>query len=150
MSNDNEITTLVEKIKTDFGKLDILVNNAGIHIPGSIEDLSIQDWDRVTGVNIRGIFVLSKNCIELLKKSDRGRIIHIASVHAFGGGNGPAYASSKAGIINLTKDMSLSLGQYGSPSSFSSIPEPSIFSSSISLFKVYLFSFIYNGVFDGP
>ena len=51
--------------------------------------------------------------IELLKTSDRGRIIHIASVHAFGGGNGPAYASSKAGIINLTKDMSLSLGQYG-------------------------------------
>ena len=113
VSNDNEITTLVEKIKTDFGKLDILVNNAGIHIPGSIEDLSVQDWDKVTGVNIRGVFFLSKNCIELLKKSDRGRIIHIASVHAFGGGNGPAYASSKAGIINLTKDMSLSLGQYG-------------------------------------
>ena len=112
VSNDNEIINLVEKIKTDFEKLDILVNNAGIHIPGSIEDLSIQDWDIVTGVNIRGVFLLSKNCIELLKTSDRGRIIHIASVHAFGGGNGPAYASSKAGIINLTKDMSISLGQY--------------------------------------
>ena len=64
VSNDNEIINLVEKIKTDFEKLDILVNNAGIHIPGSIEDLSIQDWDIVTGVNIRGVFLLSKNQIE--------------------------------------------------------------------------------------
>jgi len=113
VGDESQLQNLVDSTIDKYGRVDILVNNAGIHIPGSIEDLSVQDWDKVTGVNIRGVFFLSKNCIELLKKSDRGRIIHIASVHAFGGGNGPAYASSKAGIINLTKDMSLSLGQYG-------------------------------------
>ena len=113
ISSEQDITRLTEKIRSNYGKLDILVNNAGIHIPGSIEELSIEDWDKVIGLNLRGVFYLSKNCIGLLKESGRGRIIHIASIHALGGGAGPAYAPAKAGILNLTKDMSIALGKYG-------------------------------------
>ena len=112
-SDEASIDALSKKIESIYGRLDVLVNNAGRHIPGSIEELTVGQWDDVVALNLRGVFLVSKKCLKLLKKSDRGRIINIASVHAFGGSAGPAYAPAKSGVVNLTKDMSLSLGKYG-------------------------------------
>ena len=111
-SNEKSIDILISHIKNKYGKLDIIVNNAGMHIPGSIEEISVQEWDKVVNLNYRGIFILSKKCLSMLKKSDSGRIINIASIHAFHGGISPAYAPSKSAVVNLTKDIAITLGKY--------------------------------------
>ena len=110
MGNEDAVYALIERGAEHFGGLDILVNNAGIHIPANSQELSIADWDKVLGVNLRGVFIASKLAIPHLKKSSAGRIVNIASVHAFHGGAGPVYAPAKAGVVNLTKDQAVELG----------------------------------------
>jgi NAD(P)-dependent dehydrogenase (short-subunit alcohol dehydrogenase family) len=112
MLDEQAVKHLIDRAVEHFGGLDILVNNAGIHVPGGILALSIEDYDRVIGVNLRGLFVATKFAMPHLKKNT-GRVIHIASVQAFGGGGGPAYASAKAGIINFTRDTALELAPFG-------------------------------------
>jgi len=107
------VAALIEQTVARFGGLDILVNNAGIHIPGGIQDLSLEDWDRVVGLNLRGAFVATKLAIPHLRRSPYGRIIHIASIHAVGGGAGPAYAPAKAALVNLARDTAVELGPLG-------------------------------------
>ena len=111
-SKDNDLENLINLIGSKYGKIDILINNAGIHIPGSIEEQTIEEWDTVMSVNLRSIYALTKLSLDLLKKPDYGRIINIASVNAFRGGLGPAYAPSKSGVLNLTKDLAITLGKY--------------------------------------
>ena len=113
MGDESQVDALIQGTVEHFGGLDILVNNAGIHIPGNSQELTIADWDKVIGVNLRGIFVATKLAIPHLKKSQHGRIIQIASVHAYRGGGGPAYAPAKAGLVNLVRDTALEVGQYG-------------------------------------
>ena len=67
----------------------------------------------VVGVNLRGVFVATKLAIPHLKQSKFGRIIQIASVHAYGGGAGPAYAPAKAAVVNMVRDTALEIGQFG-------------------------------------
>ncbi len=113
VADESQVTELIQQTVEHFGGVDILVNNAGIHIPGGAQDITIADWDKVVGVNLRGVFVATKLIIPYMKKSKFGRIIHIASVHAYGGGAGPAYAPAKAGIVNLVRDTALELGRFG-------------------------------------
>ena len=113
ISDESQITQMVQQTVDQFGGVDILVNNAGIHIPGSSQDISIADWDKVVGVNLRGVFMTTKLTIPYLKKSDFGRIIQIASIHAYGGGAGPAYAAAKAAVVNIVKDTALEVGKFG-------------------------------------
>jgi len=112
-ASEADMANLIDETVTAYGGLDILVSNAGIHIPGSSQDLLVSDWDRVMGINLRGIFLGTKFAIPHLVKSDKGRIINIASVHAFHGGAGPAYAPAKAAIVNLTKDTACEVGKQG-------------------------------------
>ncbi|MCY4401898.1 MAG: glucose 1-dehydrogenase [Candidatus Poribacteria bacterium] len=111
VSDENQVEQMIHRTVENFGGLDILVNNAGIHIPGSSQDITISEWDKVVSVNLRGVFITTKLAIPHLKKSDFGRIIQIASVHAFGGGAGPAYASAKAAVVNMVKDTALEVGK---------------------------------------
>ena len=113
VSDESQVTQMVSQTVEHFGGLDILVNNAGIHIPGGSQDIEIDDWDKVVGVNLRGVFLTTKLAIPHLKKSEFGRIIQIASIHAYGGGAGPAYASAKAAVVNMVKDTALEVGKYG-------------------------------------
>ncbi len=113
VSDELQVEQMIQRTVEHFGGLDILVNNAGIHIPGSSQEISIADWDKVVGVNLRGIFLATKLSIPHLIKSKFGRIIQIASIHAFGGGAGPAYASAKAAVVNMVKDTALEVGNDG-------------------------------------
>ena len=113
MANSDAVKQLILDCVAHFGRLDILVNNAGIHIPGDSQSLDIGDWDLVMGVNLRGPFVSTKWAVPHLKKSTAGRIIHIASVHAFAGGGGPVYPLAKAGLVNLTRDSAVELAPFG-------------------------------------
>ena len=113
VSDASQIADLIQQTVEHFGGLDVLVNNAGIHIPGGAQEISIADWDKVVSVNLRGIFVATKLALPHLKQSKFGRIIQIASVHAYGGGAGPAYAPAKAAVVNMVRDTALEIGQFG-------------------------------------
>lgn len=113
VSDESHVAQMIQQTVEHFGGIDILVNNAGIHIPGGSQDISIADWDKVVGVNLRGVFLTTKLAIPHLKKSQFGRIIQIASVHAYGGGAGPAYASAKAAVVNMVRDTALEVGENG-------------------------------------
>ena len=113
VADETQIANAIQQTVEHFGGLDILINNAGIHIPGGSQEISIADWDSVVGVNLRGVFMSTKLAIPHLKQSKFGRIIQIASVHAYGGGAGPAYAPAKAAVVNMVRDTALEIGQYG-------------------------------------
>jgi len=113
MGDENAVRQLIEKAVERFGHLDILVNNAGIYIPGSSQELSVENWQRVIDVNLKGLFLSTKFALPHLKTSSAGRIVNIASVHAFGGGGGPAYAPAKAGVVNLTRDTAFEVASEG-------------------------------------
>ena len=113
VSSKIDIDKVVGQIVERFGSIDVLVNNAGIHIPGTIEDMDIEEWDRVLSVNLRAAYIGIKSALPHLRRSKAGRIIQIASIHAYGGGLGPAYPASKAGVTNLIKDTAVELGKYG-------------------------------------
>ena len=113
VSDELQVAQMIRRTVEHFGGLDILVNNAGIHIPGGSQDISIAEWDKVVGVNLRGVFITTKLAIPHLTKSKFGRIIQIASVHAYGGGAGPAYASAKAAVVNMVRDTALEVGKFG-------------------------------------
>lgn len=113
VADESQVERMIGQTVGQFGGLDILVNNAGIPGGGGIEQLTIEQWDRVVGINLRGVFVASKLAVPHLRKSRCGRIIQIASVHASRGGCGPAYASSKAAVANMVRDTAIELGPYG-------------------------------------
>ena len=89
VADEKAVKKLIARSVERFGGVDILVNNAGIIILGDSQELSVEDWDRVVGVNLRSIFLTTKFAALYLRKSAAGRIVNIASVHAFGGGGGP-------------------------------------------------------------
>lgn len=113
MGDETGVQRMIEQTIERFGGLDILVNNAGIHIPGDSQELSVKDWDKIIGINLRGIFLATKFSMVYLKQSNVGRIINISSIHAFSGGGGPGYAPAKAGVVNMTRDIALEVGQEG-------------------------------------
>jgi NAD(P)-dependent dehydrogenase (short-subunit alcohol dehydrogenase family) len=110
VSDEQQATDAVERTHRELGSLDVLVNNAGIEIDGSVATLTAAQWDRLIGVNLRGVFLMSKYAVEKMRGSG-GSIIHISSVHAFVSWPGcAAYDAAKAGLIGLTRAMSLDHG----------------------------------------
>lgn len=104
VSKSDEVTKIFEDISKNFGRIDILVNNAGVTKDGLIMRMKEEDWDTVININLKSVFLCSKEAIKVMAKQRYGRIINIASVVAFMGNPGQAnYSASKAGIIGLTK-----------------------------------------------
>jgi len=112
VSEHEEVRTLVDRAVDRFGRVDVLVNNAGIHIPGDSQELTVEEWDQVLGVNLDGAFYGVKYAVPHLVET-QGDIINISSINASEGGAGPPYASSKAAIANLTRDLAVELGHEG-------------------------------------
>jgi len=97
-----------------FDSADILVNNAGICIPGSIEDQSLESWNKVFAVNVTAPFRLTQAIVPMMKAKRWGRIINLGSIMSdFGGPSLCAYGSSKHAVAGLTKSMAVDLGGFG-------------------------------------
>ena len=96
-----------------YGRLDVVFNNAGLGgAIGSLEETSVEDWDRTQAVLLRGVFLGIKHAIPHLRAAGGGSIISTASVAGLRGGAGPhSYSAAKAGVINLTRSASLELGR---------------------------------------
>jgi len=108
VSKEEDAKRMVKETVSKFGKLDILVNNAGILIEKTLEELTVEEWDRIMAINVRGIFLVSKYAIPEIRKSGGGAIVNNASCNALVGDYGdPAYCASKGAVGLLTKAMGL-------------------------------------------
>lgn len=104
VSKSDEVAKVFDDVLKEFGRIDILVNNAGITKDGLVMRLKEEDWDAVININLKSVFLCSKEAIKVMMKQRYGRIVNIASVVAFMGNPGQAnYSASKAGIVGLTK-----------------------------------------------
>jgi NAD(P)-dependent dehydrogenase (short-subunit alcohol dehydrogenase family) len=109
VSQEEDCIRLVAEHRDHFGRLDLLVNSAGVGIAGRVEELSTKYWDLQLGVNLRGLFVITREALPLLKAA-RGLIINLASI----AGTLPtpslaAYGASKAAVISLTRSLNAEL-----------------------------------------
>ena len=108
-----ESQNLVEKIKTEFGRLDILVNNAGTNVYlGPLIDAEEWAWDVVMNVNLKGPFLLSQLAARMMREQGGGNIINIASAEGLRPGGLHIYGVSKAGLIMLTQVMAKEWGPH--------------------------------------
>jgi 3-oxoacyl-[acyl-carrier protein] reductase len=113
------VQSLVQETAGKFGRIDILLNNAAIYVTqhlwkGAVEELALEEWDRVLEVNLKGVFLCSKAVIPVMKKQKSGKIINIASGTFFSGsGNMPHYTTAKGGVVALTRVMARQLGEWG-------------------------------------
>lgn len=103
VSDEKSVEEALQKIIQEHGKLDVLVNNAGIDFTKSIDELSIEEWDKVIKVNLRGPFVMSKLAFPYLEKSGQGHIVNIVSTAAKRAwGEASAYHASKWGFLGFS------------------------------------------------
>ena len=114
VSDERSVEAMAKAALARFGRVDILVNNAGIFTESLIENLAIEDWDRVMNTNLRGVFLCTRALIgQMLERRD-GRIINIASqLGQIGGKSIGHYAASKAGVIGLTKSLAREVATRG-------------------------------------
>jgi 3-oxoacyl-[acyl-carrier protein] reductase len=104
VSSYGDVVALFQGVFLRFGKVDVLVNNAGITKDALFMRMSEDDWDRVMGVNLKGVFNCTHAVIRSMIKQRGGRIVNISSVVGQIGNIGQAnYAASKAGIMGFTK-----------------------------------------------
>jgi len=94
----------VRQIVEQHGTLDILVNNAGTDLTVPIEEMPVEEWDRILAVNLRAPFILSKLALAHMRKAGRGHIVNIASTAATRAwANAAAYHASKWGLLGFTR-----------------------------------------------
>jgi NAD(P)-dependent dehydrogenase (short-subunit alcohol dehydrogenase family) len=109
-----DVDALVAAVEEGLGPIDILVNNAGTNIRGLVDQLSEADWDSVIDTNLKGPFLCSRAIGPRMVKRGWGRIINLGSILGVVALPGRApYASSKAGVINLTRVLALEFAGSG-------------------------------------
>jgi len=114
VAEESNVERMVAKTVEEFGQIDILVNNAGIAGPTSpVVRVDLADWDRTIAINLTGAFLCAKHALPSMIERRSGRVINITSVAGLGGYplRSP-YATSKWGMIGLTKTLALEVGRY--------------------------------------
>ena len=105
---ESDAKRMVQRAVEEFGRLDILINNAGIVLPGTVNSILIEDWDRTVAVNLRGVFLVSRFAVAQMLKQGGGSIVHNASIAAVKGlADRAAYAASKGAVAALSRAMAL-------------------------------------------
>lgn len=112
ISKEKTVKNLFEKILKEYKSIDVLVNNAGIIRDNMIWNMSVEDFDLVSNVNLRGTWLMCREAAKTMKEQKQGRIINISSRAWLGNRGQSNYSASKAGIIGLTRVLALELGKY--------------------------------------
>ncbi|MFJ7859155.1 SDR family oxidoreductase [Peribacillus sp. NPDC097206] len=115
VSKEGDVKKYVDETVDRFGRIDSFFNNAGIEGKQNLtEDYGIDEFRRVVGVNLNGVFFGMKYVLEVMKKQKFGTIVNTASVGGIRGvGNQSGYAASKHGVVGLTRNSGIEYGQYG-------------------------------------
>ena len=113
VSDEAGVRSMLDSVRKTFGRLDVLINNAGTTASWKMKDLdslSLEEWDRVFAVNVRGLFQVTRAAAPLLRVN-KGCVINTASVVGLRPGPQPLpYAASKAAVVNLTRTLAWNLG----------------------------------------
>lgn len=115
-----QVTQVVRNTMQAYGRIDILVNAVGgstiiQHSGAPVEELSLDDWQRVLSFNLTGTFLFCNAVVPLMKRQRSGKIVNISSIAGRGlsRSSGSAYAAAKGGIIAFTRKLSYELGPFG-------------------------------------
>jgi 3-oxoacyl-[acyl-carrier protein] reductase len=112
-TDDAAMREVMERAVAELGSLDVIVNNAGITRDKLLKDLTVDDWDAVLNLNLRGVFLGCKYATPYMVKKGWGRVINMSSRAHFGNKGQVNYAASKAGVIGLSRSLSMELGKFG-------------------------------------
>ena len=113
LTNEGEVKDTFEKVEKSFGSIDILVNNAGVSSRTKLEDYTEEEYDKVSNLNIKSVFVCSKVVVPYLKKT-KGVILNTSSmVSIYGQPSGVMYPASKFAVNGITKSLARELAPFG-------------------------------------
>jgi 3-oxoacyl-[acyl-carrier protein] reductase len=115
VTDEKSVAAATAAAVSEFGGIDILINSAGGYGRlATVEDISVDEWDRTMALNLRGVFLVCRAAIPHLKQSKAGRIINVASIsgRTISSTTSPAYSASKAGVIQFTRFLAFQLGAH--------------------------------------
>ena len=107
------VKEMMERAAKELGGLGILVNNAGITRDKLLRDLTVDDWDAVINLNLRGTFLCSKYATPHMVAAKWGRVINMSSRAHLGNKGQTNYSASKAGVIGFSRSLSMEVGKFG-------------------------------------
>jgi NAD(P)-dependent dehydrogenase (short-subunit alcohol dehydrogenase family) len=114
VSKEEDVRRTVEEFVKRFGRIDILFNNAGILEVGTVVTTSLESWDKIMDINVKGTFLMSKYVLPYMVKNGGGSIINNSSVLGFiGCQNTVAYNTSKGAIMQFTRSLALDHAKEG-------------------------------------
>lgn len=114
LRNEPKIAAAVASTVDRFGRIDGLVNSAGVAGFGTVDDLDVQNWDRVISIHLTGTMLISRHVVREMLKARRGAIVNVASIYGMTGGTGNVpYNVAKGGLLQLTRSMAADYGTRG-------------------------------------
>ena len=114
VTSEADVRALVRGVVERFGRLDVLVNNAGIQKAQPITDMTLEDWERMMAVHLRGAFLCSREAARVMIPQRSGRIILLSSQLAYiGRPNYTAYSAAKGGLLTFTRALAQELAPHG-------------------------------------
>ncbi|GHH99925.1 beta-ketoacyl-ACP reductase [Neobacillus kokaensis] len=112
ISDNEQVNEAVEKVASHFGGIDILVNNAGVTRDNLLFKMSVEDWDMVMNVHLKGSFLCAKAVQKFMVQKRYGKIINISSTSALGNRGQANYSTAKAGLQGFTRSLAMELGPF--------------------------------------
>jgi 3-oxoacyl-[acyl-carrier protein] reductase len=112
VSQEDQVNAAVEAVAAELGPPTVLVNNAGILRDNLLFKMSVEDWDLVLGVHLRGAFLMTRAAQKYMVDANYGRIINLSSSSALGNRGQANYSAAKAGMQGFTKTLAKELGRY--------------------------------------
>jgi len=113
VADEAAVTAATDRVVAELGPPAVLVNNAGAGPAAGITEMTVEQWDHVLGINLRGHFLVTRAVVGHLVEAGWGRIVNVSSVSALGDDGRSHYSSAKAGLIGFTKSLALELGRHG-------------------------------------
>lgn len=108
-----ECRALIDRTVEHYGQIDVLINNVGLSTRGTIEDTTIELWDKLFATNVRSAFICTQQAVKRMKERRSGSIINIGSVNAYiGEPKLMAYSATKGAMMTMTKNIASYLNQY--------------------------------------
>ena len=113
VADEASVQAAVEAAEAALGPPAVLVNNAGVLREKTLAKMTLDDWQVVQDVNLRGAFLMCRAVQPAMRREGHGRIVNLASIAALGAYGQANYAAAKAGLIGLTKTLALEMGKSG-------------------------------------
>ena len=112
ISKEDSVKNMVKAVIDCYGRIDILVNSAAIFVEATVLNTTVEDWDNIMAVNLRGMFLCCKYVIPEMIKAGKGSIVNIGSEAGITGfKNQTAYDASKGGVVNMTRCLALDFAE---------------------------------------